>query len=232
MKNMGCRIISGHMRPDRKLVDAFQPFPVANLDDCMNRTAAMHSAIRPMNRAPLLGAAFTVRVPAGDNLMVHKAMDMAEPGDVLVIDAEGYTERAIMGELMVSQCMLRTLAGVVIDGAVRDRDFLATIDFPVYARATSPNGPYKNGPGEIGTIISCGGKTVRPGDIVVGDADGIVCIEPGEAEALLAKVGAVVERETGVKERMRAGISYDRPWVDKKLAEIGCEFVEKNSQTR
>ena len=226
-KNIGCVIVTGNPRPDRELVEKFAGLPVANIDDCMNRTAAVHNDIFPLNKTPLLGTAFTVKVPQGDNLMFHKAMDMAQPGDVVVIDAGGFTDRASFGELMIQYCQKRGLAGVIVDGAIRDSDTLSTVDFPVYAKGVTPNGPYKNGPGEIGTTISFGGQVVRPGDIIVGDQDGIIIIKPEEAEELAAQAKAVFEKEEKITETIHKEGTYIRPWVDEKLKEIGCEFVEK-----
>ena len=120
MSAIGCRIRTDFPRPPRELVELFRGVPVANIDDCMNRMAAIDAAIRPLNAAPLLGTAFTVKVAEGDNLMFHKAMDMAQPGDVFMIDAGGCTERSIFGELMLTYCKVRGVAGVVVDGAVRD----------------------------------------------------------------------------------------------------------------
>ncbi|EML9472776.1 TPA: RraA family protein, partial [Klebsiella quasipneumoniae subsp. quasipneumoniae] len=172
----GCRIVTDFERPSRELVEAFRDLPVANIDDCMNRLAAVDPAIRPVNKAPLLGTAFTVKVPEGDNLMFHKAMDLAREGDVIVIDAGGDTRRAIFGELMLNYCHKRGIAGVIVDGSIRDVDAISQMDIPVYAKGVTPNGPYKNGPGEINVPVVFGGQVVRPGDIVVGDADGIIIV--------------------------------------------------------
>ena len=224
MSNVGFRIISDFQRPEPALVEAFRELPVANIDDCMNRTAAVDGAIRPVNKAKLLGPAFTVKVPEGDNLMFHKAMDMAKPGDVIVIDAGGDPKRAIFGALMINYCKSRGLAGVIVDGAIRDYEELSQMDFSVYARAVTPNGPYKNGPGEIGTVISFGGKVVRPGDIIAGDADGIVVIAPEDAKELAQKAQKVLDMENGILEKILTEGTYIRPWVDEKLTELGCQI--------
>lgn len=224
MSNVGFRIVSEFDRPDRALVEAFRDLPVANIDDCMNRTAAVDGRIRPVNKAKLLGTAFTVKVPEGDNLMFHKAMDMAKPGDVIVIDAGGDEKRAVFGALMISYCRVRGLAGVIIDGAIRDYEELSEMDFPVYARAVTPNGPYKNGPGEIGTTIAFGGKVVHPGDIIVGDADGIVVIRPEEAAELAHKAKNVLDMENGILDKILNEGTYIRPWVDEKLKALGCQI--------
>lgn len=224
MSNVGFQIVSDFKRPDKALIEAFRELPVANIDDCMNRTAAVDGAIRPMNKAKLLGPAFTVKVPEGDNLMFHKAMDMAQPGDVIVIDAGGDPHRAIFGALMISYCKVRGLGGVIVDGAIRDSEELAEMDFPVYARAITPNGPYKNGPGEIGTTIAFGGKVVRPGDIIVGDADGIVVIHPEDAAELAKKAKGVLDMENGILDKILNEGTYIRPWVDEKLKALGCQI--------
>lgn len=224
MSNVGFRIVSDFQRPAKELVEAFRELPVANIDDCMNRTAAVDGSIRPVNKAKLLGPAFTVKVPEGDNLMFHKAMDMAQPGDVIVIDAGGDSKRAIFGALMINYCKARGLAGVIVDGAVRDLDELAEMDFPVYARGFTPNGPYKNGPGEIGTTIAFGGKVVCPGDIIVGDADGIIVVRPEEAEELAQKAKKVLDMENGILDKILTEGTYIRPWVDEKLKALGCQI--------
>ena len=143
---VGCRIRRNFERPDLALVEAFRGIPVANIDDCMGRLASVDAGLEPMNHSPMLGTAFTVLCPAGDNLMFHKALDMAQPGDVLVIAARGSLSRALCGEIMATYAKSRGLAGFIIDGCVRDRDELAQFtDFPIYARGVVPNGPYKNG---------------------------------------------------------------------------------------
>jgi len=223
----GCKIIKDFPRPSQELVEKFRDLPVANIDDCMNRVAAVDSAIEPIGYSgQLLGTAFTVRLPQGDNLMFHAAMDLAKPGDVIVIDAGGFTDRAIFGELMATYCKVRGIRGIVCDGAIRDRIGLAQMeDFHVYARSATPNGPYKNGPGEINVPVVIGGQTVYPGDIVVGDDDGVLFIRPDMAEQLAAATVAVSKMEADIMEHIVHDGTYIRPWVDQKLAEIGCEIL-------
>ena len=116
MNKTGCVIVKDFKRPERELVERFAGVAVANLDDCMNRISAVHEDICPVNKSRLLGTAFTVKVPEGDNLMFHVAMDLAKPGDVIVIDAGGDTRRSIFGELMVTYCRKRGINGIVVDG--------------------------------------------------------------------------------------------------------------------
>lgn len=225
MKNIGCTIIQDFKRTEKRLVELFKDLPVANIDDCMNRTAAVDPSIKSLNKSPLLGTAFTVKVPEGDNLMFHKAMDMAQAGDVIVIDAGGDINRAIFGELMITYCKTRGIAGVIVDGSVRDADALSEMDIAIYAKGVTPNGPYKNGPGEINTPISFGGKVICPGDIIVGDGDGIVVIKPDVAEDIAEQTRKISEKEHGIMSQIVNKGTYIRPWVDEKLKEISCEII-------
>lgn len=223
----GSVIVRDFKRPDKELVKQFEGVAAANLDDCMNRISAVHEDIRPVNKSRLLGTAFTVKVPEGDNLMFHVAMDMAKPGDVIVIDAGGDTRRSIFGELMVTYCRIRGIKGIVVDGSVRDIDAMSKMeDFAVYARGITPDGPYKNGPGEVNTPVVCGGRTVYPGDIVIGDEDGVIFVRPKEAPALLEKVRKIQENEQKILETMSKSGTYIRPWVDKKLEACEVEYVD------
>ncbi|PAD90953.1 RraA family protein [Shouchella clausii] len=224
MTNVGCLIVKEFNRPDKELVNLFKELPVANIDDCMNRIGAVDPQIYPLNKTPLLGTAFTVKVPEGDNLMFHKAMDMAKPGDVIMIDAGGNINRAITGELMITYCQSRGIAGIVVDGSVRDAEAIEAMTIPVYAKGITPNGPYKNGPGEINTPITIGGKVVCPGDIIVGDQDGVVVIKPEDAKELAKQTKKILEKENIIMEEISKKGTYDRPWVEEKLNELGCEY--------
>ena len=224
--SVGCKIIRDFLRPEPEVVELFRDLPVANIDDCMDRTAAVDSTIVPLGKGQLLGTAFTVRVAAGDNLMLHAAMDLAKPGDVIVIDAGGFTERAIFGELMATYCKTRGVRGIICDGAVRDAQALAAMeDFQVYARAVTPNGPYKNGPGEINTPITVGGRVVFPGDIVVGDGDGVLFIRPEHAQQIAEATRAVGQKEAAIMENILEHGTYLRSWVDDLLKKINCEIL-------
>lgn len=224
----GCKIIKDFPRPEAELVAQFAGMPVANIDDNMQRIAAVDSKIKPVGyKGHMVGVAFTVRVAQGDNLMLHAAMDLAKPGDVIVIDAGGFEDRAIFGELMATYMKIRGIKGVICDGAIRDYGGLAALeDFRVYARSASPNGPYKNGPGEINVPVVCGGKIVYPGDIVVADDDGVLFVRPQDAEELIAATKAVEAKEAGIMKHILEDHTYIRPWVDEKLKEIGTEIIE------
>lgn len=185
--DIGNRIFTKFDRPDRALVEKFAGWPSSNINDMMNRLFCMRENICRIGKheKQLLGTAFTVKVPDGDNVFIHKALDLAEDGDVLVIDGNGCTSRSLMGEIMFTYAQNKGIRGIIVDGAIRDSDSLDELDIPVYAIAVTPQGPYKNGPGEIGTPVSCGGQVVFPGDILVGDADGVVVIHKDEAIKLV-----------------------------------------------
>ncbi|PZQ45712.1 MAG: methyltransferase [Rhodovulum sulfidophilum] len=190
-------------RPD--LVAAFHGLSVANVSDNLHRAVGA-VGLRPFHSgAPLAGTAFTLRTRAGDNAVIHEALDLARPGDVLVIDGGGDISRALIGEIMMTLAARRGMAGFVIDGAVRDSDALARSDFPVYARAAIHLGPYKAGPGEINVPIAVGGMVVHPGDLVIGDADGVAAFPTSIAEDLLARALAQAEREAEILARIDAG---------------------------
>jgi len=218
----GFRILPMPRRPSPALVAALGEMVTAHLSDNMSRLQGAAAAIRPMHRGGrLAGPALTVRVAPGDNLMVHKAIDIAAPGDVIVVDAGGALEQAIIGDIMTSLAAKRGVAGFVIDGAIRDADELAARDFPVYARGATHRGPYKNGPGEIGVPVSIGGMVVNPGDIIVGDGDGVVAVLQADAEAVLAAAREQKKKEDATLAAIAAG-TIDRKWVDETLRTKGC----------
>lgn len=225
MANVGLRIYSNINRPPKELIEGFAGLPVANIADMMNRMFCLNARIRPMNEAPLLGPAFTVKSRPGDNLLLHKALDLAQPGDILVVDAQGDMSNSIIGELMVLWAKKRGLGGFVIDGAVRDIGTLRKMDIPIYAAGITPAGPYKDGPGEINVPVTCGGVLINPGDILVGDEDGLVVIKPADAPELLKKTKAKNLAEQKTMEEIE-NLKWDRTWVDKALIERGCEFIK------
>ena len=224
MPNIGFRILPMPPRPPKKLVRALAAMVTAHLSDNMNRLYAGGAALRPMHRGgKLCGPAFTVKVAPGDNLMVHKAIDTAAPGDVIVVDAGGEVTHAIIGDIMSSLAERRGVAGFVIYGAIRDAAEIGARRFPVYACGVTHRGPYKNGPGEINTAIALDGMVVHPGDIVVGDADGVVAVPQAHAEAILALARTQLAKETATLKDIAAG-KADRRWVDELLRQRGCDF--------
>ncbi|SFJ17714.1 RraA famliy [Bosea sp. OK403] len=226
MSNVGFRIFRRINRPDPGLVRALAVIPVANIADEMNRLFCLDAAIRPWNRALMAGCAFTVRARPGCNLLVHKALDMAAPGDVVIVEDGGDLTTALAGENMVLWARKRGLAGLVIDGAMRDVDAIRELDFPVYARGATPRGPHRNGPGEINVPISCGGVVVNPGDIVLGDGDGVLIVPPREAQAILERAKGKLAKELKTRESIADG-TWDRSaYADEALVRMGCEIID------
>lgn len=223
MPNPGFRVITGVARPDRALIDAFIDIPVANIGDNMGRLSCINASIRAYGKPRMVGPALTVRGPVGDNLMFHKALDIAEPGDVIVVDGQGDMNHALCGEIMMRYAISRKIAGFVIDGCIRDVEGLAELGFPVYARGVTPKGPYKSGPGEVNVPVVCGGQAVLPGDIIAADGDGIVVIRPEDAQWVLAKAKEHNAMEARVFKEIAAG-TMSRAWVEKTLDEKGCEI--------
>ncbi len=224
MANVGFRQYNKINRADRSLVDLFRGLPTANIDDNMNRMFSLRG-LKPYNKAPLLGTAFTVRVPAGNNLMFNRAIDLAEPGDVIVVDGGGYMERALCGEIMMSYAKKRGIAGFVINGCIRDVEAAAQMDFPVYALGQNPNGPLKNGPGEINTPVVCGGMAILPGDILVGDTDGLVVIRPEDAKEVAQKAAKQNADEKKILEAIQEE-RWDRSGFAAALEKLGCEIID------
>ena len=224
MANIGFRILPAPKRPSAALLKQFKNVVVAHLSDSMNRLPG-GDGLDPMhNGSHMVGVALTVRVCPGDNLMVHKAIDLAQPGDVIVVDAGGDLSQAIIGEIMSSLAARRGCAGMVIDGAIRDSGALAQSKFPVYARGVTHRGPYKNGPGEINVPVSIGGMVVNPGDIIVGDDDGMIALGQEIASIVLAAAKAKAKDEDAMLTNIRKGKKIDRSWVDNSLRAKGCDF--------
>jgi 4-hydroxy-4-methyl-2-oxoglutarate aldolase len=214
-------IVRDFERVSPDLVRQAAEFQAAILADVNGRRGALHgriAALRP--RMKLAGPALTVEVRPGDNLMIHAAMALARPGDVLVIDGKGDRTAALMGTIMMTACKQLGVAGVVIDGAVRDSLEIDEMDFPVFSVGTNPNGPTKNVPGRIGHPVHCGGVTVRPGDLVLADADGVVVIERERVERLLPLARRKVEDEAARVAAIRKG-NTAASWLDAALRTAG-----------
>jgi RraA family protein len=191
------------MRPAPALVARLAKLPAANIGDAMERLGILDSKIQAIwPGACVAGPAFTVWTRSGDNKAIHQALSLAQPGDVIVVNGQGDENRALLGELMGGRAKANGIAGFVVDGAARDAETLAEIGMPVFARAVTPAGPYKYGPGRVGLTIAVGGVAVAPGDVVIGDADGVVVIPQAQAEEVADAAEAVFADET----RRRAAI--------------------------
>jgi regulator of RNase E activity RraA len=188
---------AGTPRADAALLDRFRLLPAANVSDAMERLGVLDSRIRAAwPGAAVVGPAFTVWTRAGDNKVLHEALALAQPGDVIVINGCGDESRALLGELIGARAKVNGIAGFIVDGAVRDVDLLMEMGMPVFARAVTPAGPYKNGPGYLGRTIAVGTVAVAPGDIVVADADGVAIVPLGEADAVATGAELIFSNET------------------------------------
>jgi regulator of RNase E activity RraA len=220
--SLGFQVVSGHERGSRSHVEALALISTAIISDNMNRMVAAGARLRPLQSGGVLaGTAVTVKTRPGDNLMIHKAVDIAEPGDVIVVDGAGDLTNALVGALIVRHARSRGILGFVVDGAARDLDVLSNGDFPVYAAGISHRGPYKEGPGEVNVTIAIDGMIVEPGDIIIGDLDGVVSVPRCAAQKVIDASRRQQAREAEILKAI-AGGGWDRSWVDEILRAKGC----------
>jgi len=220
MSSFGFRILP---QPEPRVADdivaGFADIGTAQISDCMGRLyGAQGLDALHRNAARIVGRAVTVKTRPGDNLMIHKAIALAGPGDVIVVDGAGQLTNALVGELMAMDAQSRGIVAFVIDGAVRDLDVFQQGDFGCFARGVSHKGPYKDGPGEINVPVSIGGQVICAGDVIIGDADGVVAVPLALAADALAAARKKESDEQLTKEKLRAG-TYTKPWVDRTIAE-------------
>ncbi|GAA1002749.1 methyltransferase [Acrocarpospora pleiomorpha] len=205
--------------------EMFRDLPVSTISDSMHRMHAGCARLAMLNvdlTTKLTGVALTVRTRPGDNLLVHKALTMISPGDVLVIDAGGDTTNAVIGEIMLRAAVRAGLAGLVVDGAIRDSASLRTGTVPVFARGVTHRGPYKDGPGEINVPVQVGGLLVHPGDVVVGDADGLIAVPLDHLDEIHAVAAGRASAEEIALERAATG-DRDTTWIDRRLTAQGYQ---------
>ena len=223
----GFRVRKTVQRPHPDLVAGFGEFDTPVISDLMNRLYTMAPEIRNLTASHLkiLGPACTVKVFPGDNLMVHKSLDIAMPDDILVVDAGGSSMNAVLGDLVSTKARHRRLGGFVVDGYVRDIPGILDLKFPVFARGVTPIGPLHRGPGEINFPIQCGGIVIHPGDIIVGDANGVVVVPQEIAATLLQRLRERQTAEASYTAAVARG-EFSNEWVDAILGEGKCEVME------
>ncbi|WP_158914791.1 RraA family protein [Caulobacter sp. S45] len=223
---IGFRILERRRVVGEDIVRRYRDVPVACVSDVMSRLTAGGPSLRPLHAGGVLaGAALTVKTRPGDNLMIHKALKMVGPGDVIVVDAGGDLTNALVGELMLSHARASGAAGVVINGAVRDLGWIRANTFPVYAAGVTHRGPYKDGPGEINTPLAINGMVVEPGDLILGDDDGFVCVPFDETESLYTSACEKRDKEAVILANTLAGKLDPKTWVDPELKRLGCSGV-------
>ncbi len=219
---VGFRINALQRRAPVSFIERFRALPVANVSDAMARLEAAGPLLRPYYAGgTMAGPAFTVKTRPGDNLLVHKALDLAAPGDIVVVDAGGDLTNAIIGELMSAYAQMRGIGGIVIHGSIRDSDELRASSFPVFAAGVTHRGPYKDGPGEINVPVSFGGMVIEPGDLVLGDGDGVLSVPFDALEATCAAAEAKHAAEGKQMAGYKSGQAGDRSWIDATLSRLG-----------
>ena len=219
----GFRIRDKINRPRQETISALGAFDTPAISDLMNRLYAMTPAIKNLTdeHLRLLGPATTVKCYPGDNLMVHKALDIAAPGDVIVVDTSGQQNTAVLGDLVSTKARHRGVAGFLVDGLVRDIAGIRSLgDFPVYARDVTPIGPLHRGPGEINFPVSAGGIVVQPGDVIVGDSNGVVVVPQDIADELVQRLTSQKAAESDYTAAVARG-EFTNSWVDQTLEEAG-----------
>jgi regulator of RNase E activity RraA len=192
---LGFRVLPSPPRLSDELLARFKGIASATLADAMGRFNYMDEGLRSRSGLPLCGLAVTVNCRPADNLMVHKALEIAQPGDIVVVVTGGSTRTAVFGDLMCRTAVARKLGGIVVDGAIRDVEGITHLGFPAFSRTISPGSCDKDGPGEVNVTISCGGTVVAPGDIVVGDGDGVTVVPRAHAEEVLTLAAQIIEKE-------------------------------------
>lgn len=227
---IGNRIFLQRTMVKKEVLTAFSNIPAANIADSIGRLCALHPRIKLMSapqNAVNVGRALTVKSRAGDNLMIHKAIDIAEEGDVIIVSNDaGESYRSVMGEIMFCLAGRKKISGIIVDGPIRDMDAVRKMQIPIYAVSSNPGGPYKDGTGEINVPISCGGISISAGDVVVMDSDGVVIIPHQEAEEVLQ---LALKFQANDEKKVKAAVegSADREWVNKKLQEHGTEIIDR-----
>lgn len=224
--SIGFRILNATRKVSQEWVTRYRDVPVANVSDSMNRMTAGGPRLRAMHREGVLaGPALTVKARPGDNLMLHYALDLAEPGDVIVVDAGGDLSNALIGEMMVAYAIKKGLAGIVINGAIRDAASIGAGDFPLFAAGVTHRGPYKDGPGEINVPIALDGMVIEPGDLIIGDEDGLLCVPFDDVAQVYDRAHAKHAAEQKQLDQIARG-ENSRAWVLESLKSKGCEFPQ------
>jgi regulator of RNase E activity RraA len=223
----GFRVRTSFHRLPRARWGALAGFDVPDVSDALNRLYALDSAITCRTReTALIGLALTVRVFPGDNLMVHKTLDLAQPGDVVVIDAHGdRCTNAVLGDIICTKAKHRGIAGFVVDGLIRDLPGIDPLGIPVYARGTTAVGPLHRGPGEINFPIACGGVVISPGDVIVASPAGVVSVPRESVDEVLARLTSQRARQTEYLAAVARG-EFSNEWVDRMLDEQGCPIED------
>jgi 4-hydroxy-4-methyl-2-oxoglutarate aldolase len=223
-------IVRAIARADAQVVRTLGELGVATVHEAQGRTGLMRPYLRPIfPTAKAAGSAITVLSQAGDNLMIHAAMELCEPGDILVVTTTSESTDGMFGELLAVSARAHGVVGLIIDAGVRDVADLTAMNFPVWSKAISAQGTVKNTAGSINVSVVCGGAGIRPGDVVVADVDGVVVVQR-ETAAEVARLGRErVAKEEKTRERLRSGeLGLDFYGLRAKLTELGVRYVNED----
>lgn len=222
----GFKVLQRRRAVSAAVIARFRELPVANISDSMNRLTAGGARLRPFHSGGVMcGAALTVKSRPGDNLMAHMALTMAQPGDVIVVDAGGDLTNSIIGERMIVNSQRRGFAGWVVNGAIRDAGWVSRNSVPVYGAGVSHRGPYKTGPGEINVPVAIDGMVIAPGDLIIGDEDGLLCVPYDDVESIYEKALAKFHSESSTFDDIgKSDQALDRAKLTAELKALGCWF--------
>lgn len=213
-------------RPTEAQIKAFEVVPTGWVVDALGRRGALPHWIRPLSlKTRFVGAALTVRTRPIDNLAPYAALKFAIPGDVLVVGVDGSDTASVLGDILLGMARNAGIVAAVTDGVVRDIDGINQVGIPTFARALSPNSPFKDGPGEVGFPVMLGGVVVHPGDLVVGDLDGVVVVPRADIDAAAAELVAITEKEARMEAAVASGAKYPA-WLDDVLASPRVRFID------
>lgn len=227
---IGKRVFTKRKLADPEVVKGFIGIPASNVGDTFERLGCMDPRIKLMSNprgVSFVGSALTIKSRGGDNLLIHYALEcVAKEGDFLIVSNEGCPTRSIMGQNMACSMQSLKLAGIVIDGPIRDLDAIRGMEFPIYATGACPGGPFKDGPGEINVPVACGNVTVNPGDVIIGDQDGICVVPRQEAAEILELAKKKFEIDQAGLERAKKGTNYEKRKWSGELARLGYEIID------
>ena len=227
---VGKRVFTKRKLADPEVVKGFVGIPSSNIGDSFERLSCTDPRIKLMSNPSGVswsGNALTIKTRGGDNLLIHYVLEnIAKEGDFLIVSNEGCPTRAVIGQNMACSMEALKLAGIMIDGPIRDIDAISEMTFPVYATGVCPGGPFKNGPGEINVSIACGNVMINPGDVIVGDQDGICVVPREDAAAILAESKAKFEIDQAGLAKSKAGKNYEQGKWAEALAKMGYEIID------